>query len=559
MPVNWTIAGQTGKAFNATVRSLESAFISSARLEFKTLDSDTLKFTIKPPPSGAIYPELAQEMILYRNGVQFFVGHVTDVRTIIDSLGQSVDITVSGPWWWLEKVPMTSALSDGTGSQAERISFVFGTATSGQNLKTSLEAAINRSAASGVPIATIAQGSSVDNMFVVPRITLNQSTCGQVISELVRICPDTMVWFDYSTKPVRIKIERRGTSPTTTIDALTSPVTSIDVNPIIELKVSQVVLPYVTRDTIGRTKFQTQSAGTNYLSQRQIITISGPELDTFLPNDLFDSYQIQTVSNLAHFVHDKDATLVAAAAKWGLPRISVSIESGGTYKLYSSTSLAPTTYIRTRTGSYFYAQDNSKISGYVIASDVNVPDWVAFELGLTIRQATYTGLLRWYSTKRYSETEYFDCGFDSDLSLSGYNTTGSSGYMVYYGWKSFSIPVTLVSTQYTSKTTLYRPADYSFIAPPADLASNLLAAQNWLPYEGTIQLEEEDVGGKRYRGTKIDISNSTLSNIGALVSGETLEIETGRTTINLGAPARNDYRTLVDKIRKTSQDNIVYV
>jgi hypothetical protein len=93
------------------------------------------------------------------------------------------------------------------------------------------------------------------------------------------------------------------------------------------------------------------------------------------------------------------------------------------------------------------------------------------------------------------------------------------------------------------------------------LAANLLAAQNWIPYEGSIQLEQEDVGGTRYRGTKVNISNSlpAFSTMGALVSGESLEIESGRTTINLGAPARNDYRTLVDKIRKTSQDNIVYV
>jgi len=47
--------------------------------------------------------------------------------------------------------------------------------------------------------------------------------------------------------------------------------------------------------------------------------------------------------------------------------------------------------------------------------------------------------------------------------------------------------------------------------------------------------------------------------MGALVAGETIEIESGRTTIQLGAPPRNDYRTLVDKIRKTSQDNIVYL
>ncbi len=98
MPVSWTIAGQSGRNFDATARSLESASISSARLEFKNLEADILTFTISPSPTGAIFPDLAQEMILYRDGVQFFVGHVTDIRTMIDSLNQSVQVTVSGTW-----------------------------------------------------------------------------------------------------------------------------------------------------------------------------------------------------------------------------------------------------------------------------------------------------------------------------------------------------------------------------------------------------------------------------------------------------------------------------
>jgi hypothetical protein len=132
---------------------------------------------------------------------------------------------------------------------------------------------------------------------------------------------------------------------------------------------------------------------------------------------------------------------------------------------------------------------------------------------------------------------------------------------VGYYYKSFSIPVVITPTAYTSLTTLYRPADYSFIQPPAGLAAFLVGAQNWLPYEGTISLVEEDVGATRYRGTKVRISNSMpeFATMDALVESESLDIATGTTTINLGAPPRNDYRNLVDKIRKTSQDNIVYL
>ena len=561
MPVNWTIAGQTGSTFNATQRTLAAAQIDSARLDFKSLEADILAFTITPESlTSAVIPDLRQEMILYRDGVRFFSGNVTNVRNVIDSGKHQCQVTVSGPWWWLEKIPFTSVIADGTGVSQERISYVFGTASAGQNLKTSIEAAINRSAALGAPIATIAQGSSVDSMFVVPRITLNQSTCGQVISELVRICPDTMVWFDYSTAPVRIRVGRRGATTEVSLNQSTSPITSIDINPVIDLEVSNVVLPYVDRDTQGRTRFQVQSAGTNATSKRQIITVSGPELDTFLPNDLFDSYVASTATSVASLVHDSDSACVAAAKKAGISRLPISLFP----KTVTLRNTRSATYVITNTfnaGTLSYTNlSGLPIGGYILTS-ANPPDW----WGVSVVDAVVSGsmyMFHNYNTQSNTTSKplpnyFLDAAFN--FLARGYENVYDLPDRAYYQ-KQFQFNAKIVASTYSNQT-FYRPADYSFIAPPANLSANLLAAQNWLPYEGAITLEEEDVGATRYRGNKINLTNSipAYSTMGALVSGESLEIESGRTTINLGAPARNDYRTLVDKIRKTSQDNIVYV
>jgi hypothetical protein len=560
MPVNWTIAGETGKAFNATARSLSTAAIDSAKLDFKSLEPDTLTFTITPESlTSATIPELRQEMILYRDGVQFFVGHVTDVRTMINSGMQQCQITVSGPWWWLEKIPFTSTMTDGAGATAERISYVFGTASAGQNLAVSIRAAIDRSAALGAPIATIAQGSSVDAMFAVPRITLNQSTCGQVISELVRICPDTMVWFDYSTKPVKMNVVRRGPVGARSLDSITSPITSIDINPVIDLEVSQVVLPFVDRDTQGRTKFQVQTAGTNQMAKRQIITISGPELDTFLPNDLFDSQVLTVVPNLTNFVHDSDPLCVSAAANAAISRLPISIAASN---LTYWTSVAPRISAKySFGGAVFKNSGGGTLTGYNILTSLPPANWSTINWRQGTLTATMWGRHRYtvqgkgtYPTPAY----WANAGF-AEVAY-GYETSANNSDI--YKWFAKTIYISCNATnQVSSSLTIYREADYSFIAPPANLSANLLAAQNWLPYEGSITLEEEDVGATRYRGNKINLINSipAYSAMGALVSGESLEIESGRTTISLGAPARNDYRTLVDKIRKTSQDNIVYV
>jgi hypothetical protein len=108
---------------------------------------------------------------------------------------------------------------------------------------------------------------------------------------------------------------------------------------------------------------------------------------------------------------------------------------------------------------------------------------------------------------------------------------------------------------------LYKPAEYSFISPPANLAANLLAAQDFVPYEGEIALTQETVGAVRYRGCKINVANSLTphASMGALVSAETLDLKQGTTQITIGTPPRVDYRTFVDRIRKTPQDNIVFL
>jgi hypothetical protein len=109
-------------------------------------------------------------------------------------------------------------------------------------------------------------------------------------------------------------------------------------------------------------------------------------------------------------------------------------------------------------------------------------------------------------------------------------------------------------------TKLYAPADYSFIAPPANLASNLLSTMNFVPYEGNIRLTEETAGGTRYRGCKVNLAStrSELSSMGAMVAEETIDLKNGTTDISLGTPPRLDYRSFTDKIRRTSQDNIVF-
>lgn len=576
--IPWTIKGESGKAFNATVRSLADAKIDSAQISFRALEADTFTFTITPETlTSATIPELEQQVTLYRDGTQFFTGTVTSVRPIITKSSQQAQVTVSGPWWWMERVNMTSDRTDGAGDDAERMTFVFGDPTTGGNLRDHILAVIDRAIDLGVPMQ---KDGTIDTFFSVPQISLNQSTIGQALSELIRLVPDTMFYFDYSLTPPRINIRRRGATTTRTIDVATDPVESIDIEPMIELQVSQVRLPFVTRDVQGRTVYQEQASGTAATGKVEILTVSGPELDTFLPNEFFDSYGIKTIApaSATNFVLNQDGSLVSLAKESGYSngRLPLAIQTLGGVSLWisqsSSISTPPAgTYQRslaipapTLTGidGTAYSTSSRKI---IITSDL--PDWVKTELGINIKEVVfegYLGALHTYRLEYGSPTVPLPTWWESvgfDLQIDGFTLATSNGSRVVYGFKKFSVRCFVTTTEYATTTTVYRPADYSFIQPPAGLASNLKAAQDWLPYTGAITLVDEDVGAVRYRGTKINLTNTLagLDTMGALVASESMDIATGTTTIELGQPPRLDYRTFVDRIRKTSQDNIVYL
>lgn len=648
MPV-WTIAGEAGKAWDATAQTMAYRQIAGAVLTFRSLATDELVLDIEAEDiTTYTAPELGQIVRLYRNGDLFFTGHVTANPVSFSATSQSLRIVVSGPWWWMERINYTSTQTDGTGATATRMTGVFGNATSGTNLQTAIQTAIDRCVTLGVPIANIAGGSSVATYFTVPRVTLNQSTCAQVISELVRLVPDTMVYFDYSTTTPTIQVTRRGVATTRTLTLGTDPVESIDVQPIYEMKVEQVDLPYVERDAIGRTKFNIQSSGTATTGRAQIITTSGPELDTFLPNDLFERTLVATfdAANYESFAL-RDAQFAEAKANGLTTELSFPVGKTQYFGGSTSSLSGGTTLQQTIEGISVVDGTGKPVStsGKFFTYAASAPQWAIDDYGLTPVKITGRYTYLWYDT--FYNSPYLASNATPGLALpswvSSLNLTQIDSYFVYYAplknasvvllAGSYSIEAYLSSTNYHTSGTartgsgatqivlataastvdgfyvgvevtwrglytdtitayngstrtatlsqtwsasqrpasgdayvlqghpLYQEADYTFIAPPASLAANLLAAQNFIPYEGSINLVEEIPGGTRYRGCKVNISGSLSahSTMDALVSEESINLATGQTTITLGTPPRLDYRTFVDRIRKTPQDNIVFV
>lgn len=631
MAVAWTISGNVGSAWQ-TLTSLANRRVQNARLTFRSLEADTLEMTVSTDDiTTATLPAIGDELVLWRDGVRFFRGTVVDLPITITNGLHAAKIVAAGPWWWMERINFTSSRTDQSGASANRISYGFPM----QNLQVSIQEAIDQSITLGVPMTR----GTVNAFFNVPQITLNQSTCGQALAELVRLVPDSMVWFDYSGTSAEINVTRRGVATARTINAASSPVVSISIAPMTELQVTRVRLPYTERNFKGETVYKEQNNGTGVTGKVQILTVSGPEIDTFLPVDLLETVRVKDAT-LMEAVNKIVPAANAYRAKYNVNEIETGATSFSTVNYWENgNGLTVTNY--TNPGPSLSVAGDIFLFG---ASGLEAPpDWAIKQFGFKesiikggiwgVQSTTISGERRqafnsifesdtavyWFNGGNYYkgrllQDEYkvwvYDGAANPSLHTSGTTRSGtgtSGGVSViqlstsaraiddYYNglyisyrdstntkWCNAIVsdydgatrtatlqgtipvdqrPASGLSYFFTFGVNLYKTRDYDFVAPPANLAENLKDAQNWLPYQGDIVLVDEDVGGTRYRGTKIRISNSmtAYATMDALVSQETLDIETGTTTITLGQPPRLDYRTFVDRIRKTGQDNIVFV
>lgn len=641
---------------DATVRDLDAVGAMGAKVSFQSLDVDTFTYSVPlrdVVPTTEILPENGQKVVLYRNGVKFFQGHAQRSQS-----GYMISVTVYGAWWWLQRLTMTQTLADSAAASSNRVTYGFPT----QNLTTSLAAAVTRSAALGAPIA----GGSFAGTFTCPPITLNQSTCGDVIAELVRLTPDVMPWFDYSTTTPTFNTARRSSATVRTLAIGSAPLETWNVNPQIELKAEFVRLPYVKRGTTGKRVWGEQLSGdagtaqsgttttirlrttastlddayngcsvsilsgtgagqsssiTAYTGSSRtatvspswitapnstsvyqvgsglaggngtthILTVSGQELDTFLPNELFDSATLKTISpttlgtDFTNLVYARDQTIQQLLTKFGAftnysvyndaPQVmngsSLTIYEGsvnlGKYTISFTRQYMQITYKDTATGTTL------STSGKYLLVSGEVPSWFG-ELGKTAIDATvtleYMARCRGSSESNELANEApwltampVDNPANHGDVMKGYLDVNAPAQWGTHKIRRASFAVKLLDVSYATATTIYRPADYDFIKPPPGFAAGLQESQGFVPYIGSLTLREQDAGGTRYRGCVVNLTGGLpeLATMKALVQSEEIDLDSGTTTLTLGAPARLSYQDFVSRIRKTSQDNIVYL
>ncbi len=578
--MSWIIKGQSGFkigvtpwALDSTARSFGDLNISACTLKMQSLTYDQLIWTAEAENAtgtGTIVPDMGQTVELWWNATRKFLGHVTAVYVGM----KQIQITIDGPWWWMERTNLTSDIlpyvgADGvTAGQtaANRNCYVF-KADSILNPSALLNKFIDNLLAAGIANGVPMTANAAATMFSVPQMTLTEQSIANALATLMAWCPDSVAWFDYSGAGVPVlNISRRAGMTATTYTLASDLVEIGDIVPRMDLEVSRNEIHYVTRDaSTGKPAWASQTSGTNVAGKRQIVTVSGPEIVDFLPRDDFETYTVQTAGTYYSLalVAGRDSILKTIASTWGLPNIPGIVNSisyyvtdfgsaGGTGRRQETRNFQPVTVL-TDAG-----LPVSGLAGKKLLITDTPPAWAMALLGGISVRITGTWVVT-NTTGVYSDAE-------KALQSGGFGFmagwAGSSGVAnLYVSGRTFDITGVLIDTAYLTATPVYKPWEYQFAVPPAGLAAALVAAQAWTPWEGPITLVADECSGDNLLPFKYNLANALApcATMAALAKDVQHDLFRGRTTINLGAPARVDFGTLVSRVRSEPKDNIIYL
>lgn len=593
MAVEYIIKGEAGKTLDASDHLLGTDLKAvNASMRFENLAPDVFQWTARTEDIDAgdtIIPDVGQMIEVWSPAVsplpafRYFRGWVTQAR----ATNYGVQVVAQGPWMWLEKIDITTSQT-GLVNTSERPTIIFNEAT----VTSDITELLNQAIALGAPIAV----GTISSTFTIPKLQLSMMTCADVLAELMRWVPDCVGWWDYSGSGTpTFNLSRRSGMSATTYTVGTSPLVDFDLTGRPDLIPARVEVKYISRAGDGRPQFITQSDGTAVTGRVQVIGLSGEELDTFLPPDDYQSYTAATAAM-------NNSLAIENAVKSIIPEVVASRAQFGGYPRTGNDSDAKiangeTLYYGNKIGrdmelSSYYEQKQPSLrftnpetgalvslTGKRIVIGQAQPDW-AIDAYANAEKVLITGRL--YRAQNKTRRHYLDgvvqtyteppwslaFGWtqreDTGYYYWGTNkpTTGTvlEGYTVFFNYLDFEIEAILTTSNFTTPTTIYKPQDFEYLSPPANLAANLRSAQNFTPYEGNIRVVSPSsfVALSNELQYKINIvgSQAGLSTAGALVRSATFDLANSSLDLEIGAPSRFNFSTLGGKVRQTPQTNI---
>lgn len=587
MPTDYIIKGEAGKTLDATDRLLGADLLGvNASLRFENLGPDVLQWTARTESIDAgetIIPDVGQRVELWSSSgsIRYFRGWVTQAR----ATNYGVQVVVEGPWQWLQKIDITSSLT--SVSTDTRPTIIFNEATVTSNIT----ALINRAIALGAPIAI----GTIASTFTIPKLQLSMMTCADVLAELMRWVPDCVGWWDYSgSGDPEFNLSRRAGMSATTYTVGTSELADFDLTGRPDLIPARVEVKYIARTPAGLPEYQTQADGSTVAGRVQVIGLSGKELDTFLPPDDYQSYTAATAAlNTTLAINNAVKSIIpqvvdSRAQFSGYPRVGndndAKLASGETlhYGNYIGQNMSNASYFSQVQPALRFTDPetgaNVSTSGKYLVIGQAQPDWAAdayasaqkvringrlYRAQLKTRNHYLNGVVETYTEPPWSSafgwTQREDTGYYYWGETKPTTSTVTEGFKVFFNYLDFELDAILTTSNFSTPQTIYKPQDYEYLSPPANLAANLRSAQNFTPYEGTLSLVYSalpPLGNELQYKVNISGAQAGLDSAGALVRAATFDLANASLELEIGAPARFNFSALGGKVRQTPQTNI---
>lgn len=540
----YSISGQAGKPIGAHRRPLEVIGAESASLEFASQDADELRFFMR----GELVPEYGQEISVFdATGERVFTGNITRVDPQWTGAGAQYEITASGPWWWLEQAQLTGLVTGADGVDAEAASFILPT----QDIAESIRSIVTRMKVLGVPLDI----GTIDPTFTIPQMILQGTSAAVALRDVLGFLPDATTTISYGVDGLpRLNVHRRPTMANTTYTLGSEGCKAFApvLQPRRELRPTSVEVQAISLDANGEIIYTRQIAGdTTGISGvlgKQLVALSGPGRRDFRERQI-RKINVRTLpkASIQDIFYAKHAGLAElkrayAAEYWALMvgSATITIPTGSGYLV--TTYPPKTSYNIDGTATLL----NTDILANIVVTD-KLPDWWQ-EMPIPSRQTVK------FQARFVVGFASGDPATANHAALSNFSHSVSGGDWFF---ADLEVEVDAIPTEYLASTLVIHPLDEALVQPVADLALNLYAAQNWLAHDGSIPLAPGDPIPLPSRAVSVANAFPEWSHARALIASTSLNLQTGSANLRLGAPARQQASSLLDRFQRSTRGEVI--
>jgi hypothetical protein len=249
---------------SGTTKDLDEWSITNLARECRSQSEDTVTFSIAADAFAASGFSFKDAITIAQDSTQWFVGIVTAIDHFATGSNEGYNITLSGPWWYLENLvfQQTTKIFQGWSGTPGEDPILVDTYSSRIALNQAPDGSLQGTADTIDEVLDwlVLQGGALmqwdSSGFPDMQIPMREErdiTCADAIRRQLAYM-DAVTWFDYSTTPPTLNIKRRTdlTAASLALDG-TSGVTSVDITPRSDLQVPYVHLKFekTYQDTYG--------------------------------------------------------------------------------------------------------------------------------------------------------------------------------------------------------------------------------------------------------------------------------------------------------------------